>query len=86
MKARTNKGIGTQLSSLVGGVLTICGVTLYGVPVAQPMVHAPLSPAVSGRKATLAPVHGIKTFNTHVMSQIDAPMLAMANGVNGANR
>ena len=84
MNARTNKGIGTQLISLVGGAITICGVTLCSVPMAQPTVHASLSPAVSSTKAVTAQVKREQTQKTLVC--LDAPMIAMANKIKGEDR
>lgn len=84
MNARTNKGIGSQLVSLVGGVITICGVALCGVPMAQPMVHASLSPAVSSSNAVRMPLPVNEEFRFN--KGADAPQLAMANKISGEDR
>jgi|LakMenEpi03Aug12_release.lakeMendotaPanAssembly.Ray.scaffolds.fasta_scaffold3069184_1 hypothetical protein len=84
MNARTNKGIGTQLISLVGGAITICGVTLCSVPMAQPTVHASLSPAVSSTKAVMTQTKRVQTERMRVC--LDAPMIAMANNIKGEDR
>lgn len=84
MKARNNKGIGTQLISLVGGIATLCGVTLCSVPMAQAPVQANISPAVSSCKAPM--VRFAKEEQLAKRFLADTPLIAMANGIRAIDR